>query len=575
MRLRTLLFAATALPGFVDVAAAQTIQFTPVPFAAGDTAKRVPVATVSARIDGTNVPLAFHPFARSGDMHGDVAFGQLLTLDGKPIDGAVSKNPDFTSLLPKNGKLYSVTQFEEAPGGLMLSELAQDGDGNLTVVSSKPIDTAKVGGIWQPCAGSVTAWGTHLGSEEYPDNARTTEDAKEIKDLEEDTVPMARLFGLDPATMTVDAFRGVYNPYKYGFATETTVTDAGDASVAKHYAMGRISMEMANVMPDQKTAYISNDGTNVALYRFVADKAGDLSAGQLFALKWRQTSADNGGAATVEWIDLGHADDASIQAGIDRGTKFYDLFDVADFNADGSCPEGFTGSNADGNMECLKVRDGMDLLASRLETTRYASIKGASTEFRKMEGQTFDPATNRMYLAITQVAKGMMDADAKTDLVGRNDIKLPKNDCGAVYELQLGADYAATDIKAIVIGSPKEYAADAVGAGNTCDIDGIASPDNLTFLTGMNTLIIAEDTDAHQNDVIWARDMATGTLTRIFSTPYGSEAPSVDWYPNVGGHGYLMTVVQHPFGESDQDKLKTPDEANAWVGYIGPFPAAK
>jgi secreted PhoX family phosphatase len=508
-------------------------------------------------------------------MHGDVAFGQLLTLDGKPIDGAISKNPDFTSLLPKNGKLYSVTQFEEAPGGLMLTELTQDAYGNLTVVSSKPIDTAKVGGIWYPCAGSVTPWGTHLGSEEYPDNARTTEDAKEVKDLQEDTLPMARLFGLDPATMTLDAFRAAFNPYKYGYATETTVSEAGEASVAKHFAVGRISMEMANVMPDKKTVYVSNDGTNVALYRFVADTEGDLSSGQLFALKWVQTSADNGGAATVEWIDLGHADDASVQAGIDKGVKFSDLFDVAEFNADGSCPEGFTGSNADGNKECLKVKDGMDMLASRLETTRYASVKGASTEFRKMEGQAYDPATNRIYLSITQVAKGMMDADAKTDLVGRNDIKLAKNDCGAVYELQLGADFAATDIKALLSGAPKEYAADAPEAGNTCDIDGIASPDNLTFLTGYNTLIIAEDTEGHQNDAIWARDMASGSLTRIMSTPYGSEATSVDWYPNVGGHAYLMAVVQHPFGETDEDKLKTPDEANAYVGYIGPFPASK
>lgn len=575
MRLRTLLLAATALTGFVQVASAQSISFSAVPFAADDAAKRAVLATASAKIDGVDVPLAFHTFARSGDMHGDVAFGQLLTLDGKPIDGAISKNPDFTSLLPKNGKLYSVTQFEEAPGGLMLTELAQDADGNLTAVSSKPIDTSKVGGIWQPCAGSVTTWGTHLGSEEYPDNARTTEDAKEVKDIEEDTLPMARLFGLDPATMTLDAFRAVFNPYKYGFATETTVSDAGDASVVKHYAMGRLSMEMANVMPDKKTAYISNDGTNVALYRFVADKEGDLSAGQLYALKWNQTSADNGGAATVEWIDLGHADDASVQAGIDKGVKFSDLFDVAEFNADGSCPEGFTGSNADGNMECLKVKDGMDMLASRLETTRYASIKGATTEFRKMEGQAFDPATNTMFLAMTQVAKGMLDADAKTDLVGRNDIRLAKNDCGAVYALKLGADFAATEIKALVTGMPKEYAADAPEAGNTCDIDGIASPDNLTFLTGMNTLIIAEDTDAHQNDVIWAHDMATGAMTRIFSTPYGSEATSVDYYPNVNGHAYLMAVVQHPFGETDEDKLKTADEANAYVGYIGPFPAAK
>ena len=574
MCLKVLFLGATALTGFVQIARAD-ITFTPVPFAADDASRRVPMVSASAMVNGAEVPLAYHAFARSGDMKGPVAFGQLLMLDGKPVVGAISSNPDFTALLPKGDKLYSVTQFEEAPGGLMLSELSHDADGNLTVISSKPIDTSKVGGIWQPCAGSVTAWGTHLGSEEYPDNARITEDAKELKDLEDDTPAMARLFGLDPAAMTLDQFRAAFNPYKYGFATEISVSDAGDASIVKHYSCGRLSMEMAMVMPDKKTAYISNDGTNVALYRYVADKEGDLTAGQLYALKWVQTSAENGGAAKVERIDLGHADDASVQAGIDKGLKFHDMFDVAEFNADGSCPEGFTGSNADGNLECLKVRDGMDMLASRLESTRHASLKGGSTEFRKMEGQAFDPATNRLYVSMTQVAKGMKDADEKADLIRRNDIRLARNDCGAVYEMQLGADFAGTEIKAVVNGIPKEYAKGSPEEANTCDVGGLASPDNLTFITGQNTLIIAEDTDAHQNDMVWARDMATGAMTRIMSTPDGSEATAVDWYSDVNGHGYLMAVVQHPFGESDEDKLQSPDGKNAWVGYIGPFPVMK
>jgi len=31
--------------------------------------------------------------------------------------------------------------------------------------------------------------------------------------------------------------------------------------------------------------------------------------------------------------------------------------------------------------------------------------------------------------------------------------------------------------------------------------------------------------------------------------------------------------VQHPYGESDEDKLTNPDQARAYTGYIGPFPA--
>ena len=64
--------------------------------------------------------------------------------------------------------------------------------------------------------------------------------------------------------------------------------------------------------------------------------------------------------------------------------------------------------------------------------------------------------------------------------------------------------------------------------------------------------------------------MADKSLTRIFSTPYGSETTSVYSYSNVGGHGYLMAVVQHPYGSSDEDKLSDPADARA---YVGPFPA--
>ena len=111
MCLKALFLAATALTGFVQIARAD-ITFTPVPFAADDASRRVPMVSASAMVNGAEVPLAYHAFARSGDMKGPVPFGQLLMLDGKPVVGAISSNPDFTSLLPKGDKLYSVTQFE-------------------------------------------------------------------------------------------------------------------------------------------------------------------------------------------------------------------------------------------------------------------------------------------------------------------------------------------------------------------------------------------------------------------------------------------------------------------------------
>jgi hypothetical protein len=35
----------------------------------------------------------------------------------------------------------------------------------------------------------------------------------------------------------------------------------------------------------------------------------------------------------------------------------------------------------------------------------------------------------------------------------------------------------------------------------------------------------------------------------------------------------MMSVVQHPYGESDRDEDTGAGEARAYTGYVGPFPA--
>ncbi|MGY9046903.1 hypothetical protein P775_25875 [Puniceibacterium antarcticum] len=594
MSFRSQFLCATALVMMPMFAHAGELAFSPVPFAAEDAAKRAAIATDSVTIDGKDYPIAYHVLARSGDKIAGNTFAGLTGRDGKIVmseDGSehISADADFTSLLPVGDKLYSVTHFESRPGAMYISELSQDADGNLKAISTKPVDFSAYGGLWVPCAGSVTPWNTHLGSEEYPADARSIEAATSLDDIDDYDFPMVRYEGVDPSKMTLDEFRATYKPYRYGYPTEITVTEDGSATAHKHFSMGRVAVELAKVMPDQKTAYISDDGTNVGLFRFVADTEADLSAGRLYAAKWVQTSAEGVGEADLEWVDLGHAKDADVQAGIEADAKFSDLFETADINEDGTCPEGFLSSNAEGAAECLKVQPGMEMLASRLETRRFASMMGATTEFRKMEGIAYDPDHNKVYLSISEVGKAM-EAGSKGDKGGRDDIQLEANSCGAVYQLDLDEDYKATSMKGLVAGIPMSKEAVAAAADpscdpahnmcgaaaevNTCDIDGIANPDNVTYIPGYNTVIIGEDTGSgHQNDVIWSMNLEDGSLTRILSTPYGSETTSPYWYPDVNGHGYLMAVIQHPYGESDEDKLTDAADARAYVGYIGPFPA--
>jgi hypothetical protein len=123
-----------------------------------------------------------------------------------------------------------------------------------------------------------------------------------------------------------------------GFPVEVKLTStnlgtgatAGNTNVAKHYSMGRIAWELAFVMPDNKTVYGGDDGSKRGLFRYVSDRAEDLTAGTLYAAKLTQTSsvsAANGGSFDISWINLGHATDAEIDAAITKGVKFSDLFD--------------------------------------------------------------------------------------------------------------------------------------------------------------------------------------------------------------------------------------------------------
>lgn len=538
--------------------------------------------------------------------------------------GIISNANEHTTLLDVHGDLFAISQFESRPGTFYLLDLDQNNDtGELSVEGMKHIDLSGVRGGWVHCAASRTPWKTHLASEEYEPNAaahdpQTGENAAGGNYY----AAMSRFFSSERTTGLLEM-----NPYDYGWNVELEVVNGqGDVEVEKHYSMGRLAIELAYVMPDEKTAYITDDGTNVGLFMFVADTAGDLSAGTLYGMKWNQTSSKGVGAADLEWVNLGHATNSEIQAylgGADySGNKleFADIFDRVDMTKTdgdgdgieetGTCEAGYTAVNSTVGAECLKLKAGMEKAASRLETRRYAAMMGATTELRKEEGFTFDADHNKIFVAMSEVARGMEDF-AKNgsprnsyDVGGHNHIKLDApNRCGAVYQSDINtstevkdtdgaviaSEYVAVNMSGLVAGRPTTayggtepaYATDGPYAANKCHLDGIANPDNITYLTGMNTLIIGEDTGSgHQNDVIWSYNMDSQQLTRIQTTPYGSETTSPYWYPFIDadgdgkGFGYLMSVVQHPYVESDFDKMNSEsEEMPAYTGYVGPFPA--
>lgn len=590
------------------------VQFSGIAYPASDADKRLVKGAPEVYVNGNTYSIGFNTILRSGQTAGSGVFGQVYDSTGAVIratDGSarISDDNDHSTLIDLYGKVFMVSQFESRPAAFYITELNQDADtGKLTPASTKPIDFSAVGGGWVHCAGMRTPWKSHLGSEEYEPDARmidTTTGVKgnacSVNDSDcttgkkgDDTYysAMADYYGGDLTKV---------KPYRYGFPVEVKVTGAdmgtttfaGNVSVAKHYTLGRTANELSYVMPDSKTVYITDDGTMVGLFMFKADTAEDLSAGTLYAAKFTQTSASNGGAFTITWLSLGSATNAEIKAFIDSGITFADMFEAAipskDASGNYSCAAGFTGVShghaaTTGNMynECLKLKTSNGLgmtaaniekAASRLETRRYAALKGATTELNKEEGVTFNPDTRKLYIAMSDVTNGMKaNADgskSSMEAFSGDHIQLSANRCGTVYELDVSAAYTATAMRGLVSG-----VAASGDAANTCDTNGLANPDNVTYMPGYDTLIIGEDTGSgHQNDLIWAYNLTSKSLTRIQSTPYGSETTSPYFYPNINGWGYMMSVVQHPYGESDTDKVDSGSSARrAYTGYVGPFP---
>ncbi len=518
------------------------------------------------------IRLKYNTLFRSGDSIGKGTVGEILDAKGTSIQiGSVENNtqkfkkksifpsgPDGNSLisipglkLPKvpGNPLFLVTQFEhhgwtensdpqkppfhskhELPMNVGFTLLSQNPTtGKLTPVNTQTIDSSSVYGIRYPCAASLSPWNSHLGGEEGEPNAKWFENNP--------LVPM-NLF-LNSINKTVQ--EGGANPYAYGFPIEVMVTDQGTANIKKRYAMGRASIELPLVMPDEKTVYLTDDADDGVRLMFLADRPRDLTSGTLYAAKWLQNSNKNGGTANLKWIKLGHSEEKEIRKLIDRKIVFSDifdslsLFDLLDRDSFRSIfvDQGFSDKPynlfGEPKINYIKVKPGMEKAAAFLETRRYAAYLGATTEFTKMEGQALNKKDKKIYTAISTASKGMLEN--KNGDRFQNDISIAGNskdlNCGIIYESDLtggaidqldhpiDSEWVAINMKTFLLGKENTKK-----SKDKCDVDAIANPDNLKFSENMRTLFIGEDSDGnHLANYLWAYSVDSGNLSRILISP--------------------------------------------------------
>ncbi|MEG9884002.1 MAG: alkaline phosphatase PhoX [Hyphomicrobiales bacterium] len=401
----------------------------------------------------------------------------------------------------------------------------------MNLVKYHSVDTARANGFWTTCGASLSPWNTHLSSEEYEPDATTARGEDYFKAFSK------HLYGDETKA----------NPYHYGHLPEIIVNADGAGTVKKHYCLGRISHEIIQVMPDQRTALMGDDATNGGLFMFVADRPADLSAGTLYVARVKQhdgVALDRGGAFDLKWIRLGHATSAEIEALADRLTAD-DILEVAKTDPEDSS---FTKIRYSGKEQWVKIKPGMEKAAAFLETHRYAPLAGGTLAFTKMEGTTVNARDKIAYSAMSYIYKSMSD--------GKNPIRVDPIKAGAIYALPMRGGQG--DVSGAPIDSewvPVSMAAvpalvgrdlnepDAVG--NTASVDHIANPDNIKFSERMRTLFVGEDSGHHVNNFLWAYNVDSGKLARILSCPAGAESTGLHAVDDINGFAYIMSNFHH------------------------------
>ncbi|MDU0354803.1 DUF839 domain-containing protein [Paraglaciecola aquimarina] len=423
--------------------------------------------------------------------------------------------PDFNGYVSTgDGEGYLFTNWESYPGGVSRLKIEKDTQGSWSVTEAMMVDFDSVAGTAANCFGSVSPWGTPLSSEEWIVNSSVNSTTNASWNNPADT-------GTDNMeALTAPDFP---NPYRYGYTVEITEATSATPTPVKHYTLGRYEHENSTVMPDRRTVYSSQDDTGGVLFKFVADAAEDLSAGTLYGAKLTQDAGSSEPATTgfdVTWVELASSNNATIEAwiaeydGIDTSdyvegkTSYMSLADVQAWaDGDATYP-----SEADGGSP-VTAGQPMDDRAAFIESRQAAKMKGATAEWRKLEGISInhdraleavggvesiaeeDVTEAYLYMGIADIDNTLIDNEGDIQLSSR------VKDCGGVYRAKLEANYDLARIEPVVMGGT--YRSSLTGALR-CDVEQLSQPDNVIVMRD-GRIIIGED-GFQENNTLWMYD---------------------------------------------------------------------
>lgn len=525
----------------------------------------------AATLDGYSKASAPAEWTKAGQVFSDCVDGSSLL----KVAGAPANTVHAVVQYEYNSNAYGML-----PSPIAVLTLNQDAaTGKLTLKSYHNVNTFAndAHGLWIPCGGSLSPWGTHLSSEEYHPDAFDQGDNQKLSVLK---------------AFSQNAFGNANaNPYWYGHLPEVTVKADGTADFRKYYNLGRYSRELVQVFPDQRTVLGGDDSNNGGLFMFVADKAGDISSGKLYVAKY-VTALNETSAGKIQWIRLGHATSDEIKALANDTALTTVTTNAAGFKENGIFAStttnpndaSFTEIKLSGKSAWVRLKPGQEKAAAFLETHRYAALKGGSLVFNKLEGTTVNAKDKIAYSAVSGSTSTFVAGSTHNKELPLNApagsvpvaslAGFAKSTAGYVLQHKLGggqkddtgaaidSEWVPTQTSLLLAGEPLA-APDSLG--NTDAPGKISQPDNLKFSEKLRTLFIGEDSGQHVNNFMWGYNVDSGKLERVLSCPAGAESTGLHGVEDLNGWTYILSSFQHAGEYTDATVQAVRDAVDAQI----------
>ncbi|MBX0288936.1 DUF839 domain-containing protein [Hymenobacter sp. HSC-4F20] len=446
---------------------------------------------------------------------------QMLVQGGEAYstaaDGNLKEAFDFTGYVPISGSSangYLSINHEgssDATSGVSMLNLSFDATTKLWKVNAKnPVNFQPVVGTFNNCSGGVTPWSTIITCEENTPTAPTDSNNDGYLDYGWNVE-------LDPATHTVK-------------------DQNGDGTPDKLWRMGRFKHENVVVAPDRRTVYEGADeGSTLSfVYKYVANTAGQLANGTLYALK---LDGAIGTATTGTWIQIPNTTPAECSN-----------------TAAAALALGATSFNGVEDLDISPVTGQIYFTAKGPGTTyRFTDAATTVSAFEVFVGNS-PGVTNRTY-PINYGTTTVQEA------WGTGNDNLTFDSHGNLYVLQDGGRNHVWVVRPCHTQANPAVEVFAVTPAG-CEPTGMTfSPDEKFMFISMqspdskNTLAT---TDAAGNPVVFNKSTALvigrkgtlGTATALATTKGKPELSKVELYPNPVEGAELTLTLAHTLRES-------------------------